>query len=187
MAVVSAPLAISFLHPYQLARLGSFLVGAHESPTGSGWAVRQAHIAVGSGGLFGRTEDPLRVLRAEYLPERETDLALASLVGQWGLVAGAGVVLAAIVVVWRLALAGQPGVPHAPGRAGRRRPGDAPGGGDRRLRGREPRVAPAGLGVPFPLLSYGGTALVVPHHLERRTLRVLQPLLVEPERDQEHR
>ena len=87
-AAISAPLLISLLRPYQLARLGSFLVGAHESPTGSGWAVRQAHIAVGSGGLFGRTDDPLRLLRAQYLPERETDLALASLVGQWGLVAG---------------------------------------------------------------------------------------------------
>src|SRR3954454_22470413 len=104
-AVVSAPLLVSLLRPYQLERLGSFLVGAHESPTGSGWALMQAHIAVGYGGLFGRTGDPLRGLRAQYLPERETDLALASLVGQWGLVAGAGVVLAAIILVWRLALA----------------------------------------------------------------------------------
>ena len=46
-AVVSAPLMISLLRPYQLERLGSFLVGAHESPTGSGWALRQAHIAAG--------------------------------------------------------------------------------------------------------------------------------------------
>src|SRR5690348_9997286 len=72
-AVVSAPLVIGLLRPYQVERLGSFLVGAHESPTGSGWAVRQAQIAVGSGTLFGRTDDPLRLLRAEYLPERETD------------------------------------------------------------------------------------------------------------------
>src|SRR3954469_4047390 len=104
-AVVSAPLVISLLRPYQLQRLGSFLVGAHESPTGSGWAVRQAQIALGQGGLFGQTDDPLRGLRAQYLPERDTDLALASLVGQWGLVAGAGAVLAAIILVWRLALA----------------------------------------------------------------------------------
>src|SRR4051794_14513745 len=104
-AAVSAPLMISLLQPYQIERLGSFLVGAHESPTGSGWALRQAHIALGSGGLFGRTDDPLRGLRAQYLPERDTDLALSSLVGQWGLVAGAGVVLAAIILVWRLALA----------------------------------------------------------------------------------
>ena len=111
-AAVSAPLVIGLLRPYQVERLGSFLVGAHESPTGSGWAVQQAQIAVGSGTLFGRTDDPLRVLRAQYLPERETDLALASLAGQCGLVAGAGAVLAAIILVWRLALASRVPAPR---------------------------------------------------------------------------
>src|SRR3954454_4628105 len=158
-AVVSAPLMVSLLRPYQLERLGSFLVGAHESPTGSGWALLQAHIAVGYGGLFGRTGDPLRGLRAQYLPERETDLALASLVGQWGLVTGAAVVLAAIILVWRLALASRTSrTPH----------GALVGGGLAILLGLETVVsvgANLGLlplaGVPFPLVSYGGTALVV--------------------------
>jgi cell division protein FtsI/penicillin-binding protein 2/cell division protein FtsW (lipid II flippase) len=158
-AVVSTPLVIGVLRPYQVERLGSFLVGAHESPTGSGWAVRQAQIAIGSGTLFGRTADPLRLLRAEYLPERETDLALASLVGQWGLVAGAGAVLAAIILVWRLALAS---------RAPRTTLGALVGGGLAILMGIETVVSVGGnlgllplAGVPFPLLSYGGTALVV--------------------------
>ncbi|MGY1753501.1 FtsW/RodA/SpoVE family cell cycle protein [Blastococcus sp. SYSU D01042] len=158
-AAVSAPLLISFLRPYQVSRLGSFLVGAHESPTGSGWAIRQAHISVGSGGLFGRSDDPLRLLRAQYLPERDTDLALASLVGQWGLVAGAAVVLAALLLVWRLALAS---------RASRTPHGALVAGGLAILLGVETVVsvgANLGLlplaGVPFPLLSYGGTALVV--------------------------
>jgi cell division protein FtsI/penicillin-binding protein 2/cell division protein FtsW (lipid II flippase) len=158
-AAVLAPLAISLLQPYQLARLGSFLVGAHESPTGAGWAVRQARIALGSGGLFGRTGDPLQGVRAQYLPERDTDLALASLVGQWGLLAGAAAVLAAIIVVWRLALASR--VPRAPQAA-------LVGGGLAVLLGLETIVsvgANLGLlplaGVPFPLLSYGGTALAV--------------------------
>jgi cell division protein FtsI/penicillin-binding protein 2 len=158
-AAVSAPLLIGLLRPYQVVRLGTFLVGAHESPTGSGWAVRQAHIAVGSGTLFGRTDDPLRLLRAQYLPERETDLALASLVGQWGLVAGAVAVLAAIILVWRLALAS---------RAPRTPLGAFVGGGLAILIGVEIVVSVGGnlgllplAGVPFPLLSYGGTALVV--------------------------
>ena len=158
-AAVSAPLMISLLRPYQLQRLGTFLVGAHESSTGSGWALRQAHIAVASGGLFGRTGDPLRGLRAQYLPERDTDLALASLVGQWGLVAGGVVVLAAVVLVWRLALAS---------RTSRTAHGALVGGGLAILLGVETAVSVGGnlgllplAGVPFPLLSYGGTALVV--------------------------
>jgi cell division protein FtsI/penicillin-binding protein 2/cell division protein FtsW (lipid II flippase) len=158
-AVLAAPLMIGSLQDYQLVRLGSFLVGAHESPTGSGWAVRQAHIAVGSAGLFGRADDPLSDLRLQYVPERETDLALASLIGKWGLVAGAAAVLAAIIVVWRLALAS---------RACRTPRGALVGGGLAILMGVEVVVSVGGTlgllplaGVPFPLLSYGGTALVV--------------------------
>ncbi|MEU2349557.1 FtsW/RodA/SpoVE family cell cycle protein [Modestobacter sp. NPDC049651] len=158
-AAIAAPLMIALMRPYQLERLGTYLVGADESSTGSGWALRQARIAVGSGGLFGRTDDPLRGLRAEYLPERDTDLALASLVGQWGLVAGAAVVLAAILLVWRLALAS---------RASRTQHGALVGGGLAVLLGVETVVSVGGnlgllplAGVPFPLVSYGGTALVV--------------------------
>lgn len=158
-AAISAPLMTTLLQPYQLERLGTFLVGSQESSTGSGWALRQAHIAVASGGLFGRTGDPLRGLRAQYLPERDTDLALSSLVGQWGLVAGAGVVLAAIVLVWRLALAS---------RTSRTPQGALVGGGLAILLGLETVVSVGGnlgllplAGVPLPLVSYGGTALVV--------------------------
>jgi cell division protein FtsI/penicillin-binding protein 2/cell division protein FtsW (lipid II flippase) len=158
-AVVVAPLAVGFLHPYQLERLGSFLVGSHESPTGAGWAVRQAHIAVGSGSLFGRSNDPLSGLLAQYLPEKETDLALASVVEQYGLVTGGVVIVAAIVLVWRLALASRvPRLPH----------GALVAGGLAVLLGVEIIVSVGGnlgllplAGVPFPLLSYGGTALLV--------------------------
>ncbi|MCU1664164.1 MAG: hypothetical protein QOI36_3997 [Pseudonocardiales bacterium] len=156
---VVAPLAVGFLHPYQLERLGSFLVGSHESPTGAGWAVRQAHIAVGSGSLFGRSGDPMSGLLAQYLPEKETDLALASAVEQYGLVAGGVVIVAAIVLVWRLALASR--VPRSPH-------GALVAGGLAVLLGVEIIVSVGGnlgllplAGVPFPLLSYGGTALLV--------------------------
>ena len=89
--VVGAPGGRS-LRPYQLQRLGSFLVGSHESPDrrrlgGPAGAHR------GRLGLAVRpTDDPLSGLRAQYLPEKETDLALASLVEQYGLVAGAVVI-----------------------------------------------------------------------------------------------
>ena len=122
---------------------------------------------LGSGGLFGRT-DAHAGLRAQYLPERDNRLAPASLVGQWGLVAGAGVVLAGIV--WCGVRAGQPDVPDAARRARR--------GGLAVLLGVEIVVsvgANLGLlplaGVPVPLLSYGGTALVVHLGRDRRRPR----------------
>jgi cell division protein FtsI/penicillin-binding protein 2/cell division protein FtsW (lipid II flippase) len=157
-AAVATPLAVGLLRPYQLQRLGSFLVGAEQSPTGAGWTVQQAQIAMGWGSLFGRADDPLTGLLAEYLPEKETDLALASLVEQYGLVAGGLAIVAAIVLVWRLALASR--VPRAPG-------GALVAGGLAVLIGVEVIVSVGGnlgrlplAGVPFPLVSYGGTAVV---------------------------
>lgn len=158
-AAVAAPLAIGMLRPYQLERLGSFLVGAHQSPTGAGWAVQQARIALGAGALFGRSGDPLTDLMAQYLPERDTDLALASLVEQYGLVAGGAVLLAALLLVWRLALAAR--LLRDPRAA-------LVAAGLAVLLGVEVVISAGGnlgllplAGVPFPLLSYGGTALLV--------------------------
>ena len=55
-ATISAPLVIGLLRPYQVERLKPSRCA--RAPTGSGWAVRQANIAIGSGTLFGRTDDP---------------------------------------------------------------------------------------------------------------------------------
>lgn len=156
--LVLAPLVVGLLRPYQMERLGSFLVGAHQDPAGSGWAVTQARIALGSGGLVGPGQ-PLHDLLSLYLPERETDLAVASVVEQFGLVAGGVVVLAALALVWRLALAT---------RVPRTSQGALVAGGLAVLFGVETVVSMGGnlgllpvAGVPFPLLSYGGTALLV--------------------------
>jgi cell division protein FtsI/penicillin-binding protein 2/cell division protein FtsW (lipid II flippase) len=157
-AIVVAPLAIGLLRPYQVERLSAFITGS-QSPSGSGWAVLQAHIALASGGLLGRAGDPLHGLYADYLPEGETDLALASLAESWGLIAGITAVVAGLVLVWRLASAS---------RVPRTLHGCLVGGGLAVLLGAEIVVSVGGnlgllplAGVPFPLLSYGGTAVVV--------------------------
>jgi cell division protein FtsI/penicillin-binding protein 2/cell division protein FtsW (lipid II flippase) len=158
-AAVAAPLAVGLLRPYQVERLGSFLAGAAESPAGSGWAVAQARIALASGGPFGQAGRPLTDILERYLPERDTDLAPASLVLQFGMVAGVAVLLAAVVLVWRLAVAS---------RASRTAHGALLAGGLAVLFGAEVVVSVGGnlgllplAGVPFPLVSYGGTAVVV--------------------------
>jgi len=157
-ATLAAPMVVGLLRPYQLTRLGSFVAGSHQSAADAGWAVTQARIAVGSSGLLG-AGGPLTDLRAQYLPERHTDLAVASVVEQFGILTGAVVVAAALVLVWRLALAA---------RAARGVPGALGAAGLAALLGVESTVSLGGnlgllplAGVPFPLLSYGGTALVV--------------------------
>jgi len=154
----AAPLAGHVLRPYQLARLDAFLSGP-SSATGSGWAVLQARIAVGWGGLYGTARDPLHLLLASYLPARESDLAFASLVEQWGLAAGALAVGAVALLLWRLVRAS---------RRARTRQGTLVAAGLALLVGCETVISVGGnlgvlplAGVPFPFLSYGGTVAAV--------------------------
>jgi cell division protein FtsI/penicillin-binding protein 2/cell division protein FtsW (lipid II flippase) len=149
----AAPLLVHFLRLYQLARLNAFLAGSTSS--GAGWSMLQARIALGWGGLLGRARDPLHGLLASYLPARESDLAFASLVEQWGLAAGVAAVAAVIALVWRLVRAS---------RRARTRQGALVAAGFALLLGCETVVSVAGnlgalplAGVPFPFLSYGGT------------------------------
>ena len=157
-AAVAAPLVLGLLHDYQLARLGTFVTGS-QSAAGPGWAVRQARLAIARGGWWGDRSDPVHTLAADYLPERETDLALASLASGWGAVAAGVAVVAGLVIVWRCVL-------------GARSPRSAVGrllcAGFAVLVGVELVVSTGGnlgllpvAGVPFPILSAGGTATVV--------------------------
>lgn len=156
-ALVLAPLAIGLLRPYQLQRVSAFLAGSQSGAEGS-WSVLQAKIALAQGGLFGIVRDPMHELFAQYVPERHTDLALASLIQQWGLVAGLLAVLAATLLVWRLALAS---------RVARTRQAALVAAGLAVLFGVQVVVFVGGnlgllplAGAPFPLLSYGGSTAV---------------------------
>jgi cell division protein FtsI/penicillin-binding protein 2/cell division protein FtsW (lipid II flippase) len=153
-----APLAEHLLHGYQLERLHAFLDGS-TSADGPGWTIQQAHIALAWGGTTGQAHQPMHLLISQYLPERESDLAFASLIEQRGIVAGVVVALAAATLVWRLAAAAR----HA-----RTQPAGLAAGGFAALVGIEVLVSIAanlGLlptaGVPLPLVSYGGTAAAV--------------------------
>lgn len=149
-----APIVLRSLHSYQLARLHTFVGGA--DPQGAGYSSLQAHIAIGSGGFFGIVHAPIHSLMAQYLPARQTDLAFASLVEQWGLVAGAAALAAAMLLIWRLVHAAR--VSANPIAA-------LVAGGLAVLFAAEVAISVAGnlgrsplAGVPFPFLSYGGTA-----------------------------
>ena len=103
--LIAGALALPFgehlLHPYQQERLHAFLSGSTDA-NGPGWAILQMHIALAWGGVTGGVGHPLHELVALYLPDRETDLAFASLVEQYGILAGSLAVLAAAVLVWRV-------------------------------------------------------------------------------------
>ena len=156
--VLLLPLGEHLLQPYQQERLNAFLSGSTEV-NGSGWSILQMHIALAWGGVTGGAEHPLHRLVSLYLPSRETDLAFASLVEQHGILAGSLAVLAAAVLVWRVVGASLRALS---------RPAALAAAGFAALVSVEVAVSVAsnlGLvptaGVPFPLLSYGGTAATV--------------------------
>jgi len=155
--VVLLPIGLHLLRPYQLARLHSFLDGG-ASTLGGNWTVLQAHIAIASGGLLGIAHSTVGRLLTTYLPARETDLAFASLVEQFGLVAGAVALLAVVILIWRLAAAAT---------GSRTLHGSLIAGIMATLVGAEVALSVGGnlgvlplAGVPIPLLGYGGTVAV---------------------------
>jgi cell division protein FtsI/penicillin-binding protein 2 len=156
-AAVAAPLALPLLRSYQVARLQGFFT--HSPDAAGGYTLQQAHIALASGGLTGRFGDGFHHLLSQYLPENHTDLAFASIAQQFGLVAGLVAVAVTLLIVWRMALAG---------RGSRTSLGMLIGAGLAVLFGTQVAISVAGnlgllpiAGIPFPLVSYGGTAAIV--------------------------
>jgi rod shape determining protein RodA len=80
-----APLAWHFMHEYQRNRLRMFL-DPESDPLGNGWHIIQSEIAVGSGGLFGKGWHQGTQSQLEFLPEHTTDFVFAVFSEEWGLI-----------------------------------------------------------------------------------------------------
>ncbi len=81
----AAPLAWHFMHEYQRNRLRMFL-DPESDPLGNGWHIIQSEIAVGSGGLFGKGWHHGTQSQLEFLPEHTTDFVFAVFSEEWGLI-----------------------------------------------------------------------------------------------------
>jgi rod shape determining protein RodA len=90
------------LKPYQQARLTSF-VNPDVDPRGTGYHVRQSKIGIGSGGVIGQgyMQGPQKRLR--FLPEQHTDFIYSVVGEELGLVGAGAVLIAYLVIMWRLA------------------------------------------------------------------------------------
>ena len=90
-------LAIWF-EPYRRARFFSFLHPWHDAQ-GTGFQIVQAMIGMGSGGVFGVGLGN-GIAKLFYLPEAPTDMMLASVGEELGLVGVTGVILAYMVFAY---------------------------------------------------------------------------------------
>jgi rod shape determining protein RodA len=158
-AVATAvPLAWRFvLHDYQKARVMTFL-DPESDALGAGWNITQAKIAIGSGGLSGKGFLNGTQSRLNFLPEKQTDFIFTNFGEEFGFVGSVALlILFAVVIFYGLQIAMS-------------------------ARSQFSRLLAMGItlnfffyiminglmvmglipvvGIPMPLLSYGGTAML---------------------------
>jgi cell division protein FtsW len=90
---------LAVLSPYRFARLTTF-VNPQSDPLGASYQVRQALLAVGSGGFWGVGIGKSRQ-KYEYLPEANTDSIFAIVAEEGGLVGSVGLIGLIVFVVYR--------------------------------------------------------------------------------------
>jgi rod shape determining protein RodA len=156
-AIISAWIGWYFLHDYQRQRVLTF-IDPQTDPLGSGYHIIQSTIAIGSGGIFGKGYLRGTQGQLEFLPERHTDFVFAVIGEELGLLGALLLIGLYVFVVMRaLFLASQMRDTFA-----------------RLLSGCLASIffvyvfINAGMvsgllpvvGVPLPLVSYGGTSMV---------------------------
>lgn len=84
-ALLSLPVIWHFLHDYQKNRVLTFL-NPERDPLGSGYHIIQSKITLGSGGVFGKGFLQGTQSHLNFLPEKHTDFIFTVLAEEWGLV-----------------------------------------------------------------------------------------------------
>jgi len=157
LAALAAPAAWYLMHDYQRQRVLTFL-DPETDPLGAGYHIIQSKIAIGSGGVWGKGWLNGTQSQLEFLPERHTDFIFAVLSEEFGLIGVLTLVSIYLIIILRgLYIASR-----------------AQDSYSRLLAGSLTLVffvylfvntgMVSGLlpvvGVPLPLVSYGGTSLV---------------------------
>ncbi len=153
----AVPIVWRFLHEYQRKRIEIFL-NPDMDPLGAGYHITQSKIALGSGGMFGKGYMMGTQSRLNFLPEKQTDFIFTMFGEEWGMMGGIVLLtLYVLLVAYGYAIA-------------------------LRCRSQFGRLMALGItttfflyvfintamvmglvpvvGVPLPLISYGGTAML---------------------------
>jgi rod shape determining protein RodA len=155
--IAALPLIYNLLHDYQKRRVLIFLDPSAD-PLGAGYHITQSKIAIGSGGLTGKGFLEGSQSHLQYLPEQHTDFVFATMAEEWGLMGGAALLISyGLVLNWGIRV----------GLQARTQFGRLLAAGlsmtilfyvlinSMMVMGLAPVV-----GIPFPLVSYGGSAMM---------------------------
>jgi rod shape determining protein RodA len=85
LVLLVPPVVMFGLHDYQRKRLTTFL-DPEGDPSGSGYHILQSKIALGSGGLLGKGYGLGSQSQLNFLPEKQTDFIFATLAEEFGFV-----------------------------------------------------------------------------------------------------
>ena len=88
-AIVAAPIGWQLLHEYQKRRVLTFM-NPESDPLGAGYHIIQSKIALGSGGMTGKGFMQGTQGHLNFLPEMQTDFIFTMLAEEFGLVGGLG-------------------------------------------------------------------------------------------------
>lgn len=157
VGAAAAPLAWSHMHGYQRERILSFLDPSRD-PLGAGYHSTQASIAIGSGGIVGKGWLNGTQTHLDFLPERHTDFIFAVFGEEFGLIGNCLLLVLYMLLIGRaMVITANASTLFARLLAGAVtlmfftyvfvNMGMVSG------------ILPV-VGVPLPLVSYGGTALV---------------------------
>jgi rod shape determining protein RodA len=154
---VSAPILWSLLHDYQRQRILT-LLDPSQDPLGAGYHIIQSSIALGSGGVFGKGWFSGTQAHLDFLPERTTDFVFAVYAEEFGMAGNLILLAVYLLVIGR----GMVIAAKAPTLFSRLLAGSIT------LTfftyafvnmGMVSGILPV-VGVPLPLISYGGTSMV---------------------------
>jgi rod shape determining protein RodA len=87
------------LHGYQRARIDTFLY-PESDPLGAGYNIIQSKIALGSGGLWGKGFLQGTQGHLDFLPEKQTDFIFTMIGEEFGLVGAVAVIALLILITW---------------------------------------------------------------------------------------
>ena len=93
------PGAGGMLHDYQRNRVLIFM-DPESDPLGTGYHITQSKIAIGSSGLTGKGFLGGSQSHLDYLPEKQTDFVFATMMEEWGLLGGLVVLALYAYIIW---------------------------------------------------------------------------------------
>lgn len=93
------PLLWQFLYDYQKNRIINFM-NPENDPLGSGYNVIQSKIAIGSGGMVGKGFLKGTQSQLQFLPEHQTDFIFTMLSEEWGFVGGLSILVIYSILIF---------------------------------------------------------------------------------------